>query len=77
MDNCEHYFDWGYTCEPVVFCKKCDKEIDELGISPSILQKHDVKDGKFVLRTPMVLKKPKSARDLFFDFIRTALCLKN
>ena len=29
MNNCEHYFEWGYTLEPIVYCIKCNKELDD------------------------------------------------
>ncbi len=57
MDQCKHYFEWGYTTEPVVYCIKCNKEIDELGIPTTILINHEVKEGKFVLESPIALEK--------------------
>ena len=65
--ECEHYFKWGYSIEPCVYCTKCDKELFQLGIPESILQTHDVENGKFVLKSKTVLQKPK--REGFFSFL--------
>ena len=75
MKQCDHYFDCGYTIEPIVYCTKCDKEIDELGIPTSILRNHEVKNGKLVLKSPIVLKKPKRDR-LFYTIINALTCSK-
>ena len=48
--ECDHYFEWGYTLAPCVYCTKCKKELDELGINESILSTHDVVNGRLVLR---------------------------
>jgi len=28
--KCNHIWKWGYTGEPVIFCTKCDIEIDQV-----------------------------------------------
>jgi len=28
--KCKHIWKWGYTGEPVIFCTKCDIEIDQI-----------------------------------------------
>jgi len=29
-EKCRHTFAQGYTMEPIIYCTKCDKELDEI-----------------------------------------------
>lgn len=49
MNNCEHYFECGYTLVPIVYCTKCNKELDDCGYDISILQTHEIINGKLTL----------------------------
>ena len=45
--KCEHYWEWGYTLEPTIYCIKCDKEWWQVGIDPKVIRLCEVIDGKF------------------------------
>lgn len=46
--KCDHHFDWGHPLEPIFYCTKCGKELDQCGYDLSILRTHKIINGELV-----------------------------